>query len=142
MTTNGGNQPQNAYVLGEEILDVAFKDTIIDSMAEKTHSGADTKSFWPSALVVSKIYAGTTSSSKARSLLTDFITASASSDAFATVKDDVPAEFVSDVAIRLLDQFPETLEFLFDPCYYHEHERGTLNCHLRHQVYDINDMLS
>lgn len=116
-------QLAKAYTLGDELIDGDFQDAIIDAIVDKCNSKAsDGQSWFPVGAVVQQIYRHTLKSSKARRLLTDLYITHGSGGWLRVMKqDEIPAEFLFDLAIGFLDRErydPTTKSTL---CEYHQH---------------------
>lgn len=87
-----------AYVLGEELMDVKFKNDVLDTII----ATATEASYYPIGRAVEIIYGGTPPSSPARRLMVDFLVAYASGDHSWTDEfENCPREFLLD-AMKIL----------------------------------------
>lgn len=82
------------YVMGEELMDVKFKNAIVDTIV-----AISIKHTWcPIGEAVSIIYAGTSESSKARRLMVDYCVNNANSDSSWTNEfQNCPKDFLAEV---------------------------------------------
>ena len=126
-------QLANAYILGDILQDVDFKDAVIDAMIDKSSSNAlDGHHWFPVGPVIREIYDNTLESSKARRLLVDLYTHHGDGAWLYNwaAQEDLPKGFLLDLAIALLDkrEKPE-LHPSGSPCEYHEHAPGESFCY-------------
>lgn len=118
-----------AVALAEELMDHAFKDSILDTMtfmAAKLYSRAPDafcQTVLCHALPVRTIYDGTPELSGARKLIIDIF--QRYSWFLAKCEDDLPLQFVKDLALKLLGGRGKPFsEPLADACWYHQHANG------------------
>lgn len=128
-------QLAKAYVLGELLQDVNFKDAVLDAILIKTNSKAsDGQTWFPFGPAFRYIYEGTPESSAARRLLVDLYTYHGHGDWLKGWADkDLPKEFLHDLAIAALTKRPRpsaSLEEEKGACGYHEHQPDPSNCYV------------
>lgn len=90
------------YILGEKLLDVKFKNAVIDAMIDVLRNQPEDDLFIPGPLTVEIIYKGTTEDSLARTLLVDMWAAKAGKSGKADL-DECPPGFAIDLAKAFLD---------------------------------------
>lgn len=127
-------QLAKAYVLGDLLQDGNFKDAVLDAMIERTTSKlSDGKMWFPVGPVIRHIYDNTMKSSEARRLLVDMYTQTGRSDWLRNwaCPEDLPKEFLYDLAIAVLDKRsqPEIPAGSPDPCAYHQHKAHKSICY-------------
>lgn len=133
-------QLAKAYVLGEMLQDVNFKDAVLDAILIKSRSRASDGGCWfPVGPVVPCIYDGTTESSAARRLLVDLYTDHGHGDWLIKYgsQDDLPKQFLLDLAIATLDKRPYPAESRSNgagTCEYHEHPPDPNSCYVNSSV--------
>ena len=113
-----------AFVLGEALLDVAFKDTIIDTLLFRVCSDTGRQVFTAGAEIAKIVYDGTPTESPARQLLIDIYRNHAYEPDMTHVGRDLPHEFLLDVAVALVGKGkPQPLKQLQEKgtCDYHSH---------------------
>ena len=118
-------QLAKAYVLGDYLLDTNFQDAVIDAIIEKTGSKVrDDQCWYPVGTVIRYVYDNTLESNMARKLLVDLYAARGKGSwlrEWAT-EEDLPKEFLFDVAVAVLDLRPQlVLKHKANPCKYHKH---------------------
>ncbi|KAF2166273.1 hypothetical protein M409DRAFT_55126 [Zasmidium cellare ATCC 36951] len=115
----------DAFVLGEELMDTEFKDTVMDSFRAKAQ-GEHGRSFWLSAPeIVHTIYDGTPSSSAARKFVVDIFYNHAES-AVLDKTEEYPTDFLLDLCRKSLSRANRTPmaapgDVYTLSCIYHEH---------------------
>ena len=123
----------SAYALGEEILDTAFKDTVIDALRAKVNSTLGPTMWLSGGEIIKIIYGGTPEGSAARTFLVDIYSFNASKKDLACAFDDAPKDFYFDVAAtrhrmnqRLL---APSISAKPGVCVYHSHRKDE-GCYL------------
>jgi hypothetical protein len=127
-------QLAKAYVLGEMLQDVIFKDAVLDAILAKSRSKAsDGQSWFPVGPAIRYIYEGTPESSAARRLLVDLYTYHGHAEWLTqwANKDDLPKQFLLDLAIATLARRARPPASLAGTCDYHEHLPGSNSCYLK-----------
>lgn len=117
-------QLAKAYVLGDFLQDGSFKDAVLDAFLEKRLSYATDGQQWnPCGPVIRHIYDNTLDSSKARRLLVDIYTENGRGDWLTkwATPEDLPKEFLLDLAVAALDRRTMTVFTPAAQCKYHEH---------------------
>ena len=119
-----------SYLLGEELLDAKFKNTVVDAMLATTCAGElDGGGCCPSQFAIKTLYDGTTTGYKARQLFAEIWAHQTPLSELANGKHGFPYEFLYDVAEVLFNQRSNSLRFSFqyrnNPCRYHEHDQGS-----------------
>ncbi|KAH0528035.1 hypothetical protein TsFJ059_002947 [Trichoderma semiorbis] len=128
-------QLAQAYVLGEFLQDVNFKDTVLDAILIKSRSTAsDGQTWFPLGPAIRCIYEGTRASSAARRLLVDLYNHNGHGDWLKgwADKDDMPKQFLLDLAIAALTERSrpsESLAPVEGTCRYHEHQPDVNSCY-------------
>jgi hypothetical protein len=89
-----------AYVLGEELMDVKFKNDVLDTII----ATAIEASYYPIGEAVAIIYEGTTTSSPGRRLMVDFLVDIAQGPSWMDEFDNCPKEFLVDAMTALVTQ--------------------------------------
>lgn len=129
-------QLAKAYVLGEMLQDVDFKDTVLDAILIKSRSKAsDGQTWFPVGPAIRYIYDGTPESSAARRLLVDLYTYNGRAEWLTqwANKDELPKEFLLDLAVATLAKRPRppaSLAQKAGACEYHEHIPDPNSCYL------------
>lgn len=129
-------QLAKAYVLGEMLQDVTFKDAVLDVILIKCRSKAsDGHNWFPVGPAVRYIYEGTPESSAARRLLVDLYTYYGHAEWLTqwANKDDLPKQFLLDLAIATLEKRPRppaSLALKAGTCEYHEHLPDPNSCYV------------
>lgn len=129
-------QLAKAYVLGEMLQDVNFKDAVLDAILIKSRTRAsDGQTWFPVGPAIRYIYDGTPESSAARRLLVDLYTYNAHADWLTqwANKDELPKEFLFDLAVATLGKRPcppASLAQKAGACEYHEHAPDPNSCYL------------
>ncbi|PNP41617.1 hypothetical protein TGAMA5MH_06546 [Trichoderma gamsii] len=129
-------QLAKAYVLGEMLQDVNFRDAVLDAILVKSRSKAsDGQNWFPVGPAIRYIYEGTPESSAARRLLVDLYTYHGYADWLTqwANKDDLPKQFLLDLAIATLAKRPHPsapLALKAGTCDYHEHLPDSNSCYL------------
>ena len=90
------------YVLGEKLLDVKFKNAVIDAMIDVLVNQPEDDVFIPGPSTIKTIYEGTMEGSLVRTLLVDIWAARAGKSG-KTDLDECPPEFAIDLAKEFLD---------------------------------------
>jgi hypothetical protein len=90
------------YVLGEKLLDMKFKNAVIDALIEVLENDPEDNCFLPDYDIINTIYEGTTEGSPARTLLVDMWQGRATPSCKAAL-DECPPEFTMDLAKVFLD---------------------------------------
>ncbi|PNP57774.1 hypothetical protein THARTR1_01932 [Trichoderma harzianum] len=127
-------QLAKSYALGEFLQDINFKDAALDAILIKTRSKAsDGQSWIPFGSTIRHIYEGTPESSAARRLFVDLYTYHGHGDWLTNWanKDDLPKQFLLDLAIAVLTQRSRPSNSLAQDkgaCEYHEH--GPNSCYV------------
>lgn len=88
-----------AYTLGETLLDTKFQDAAMDAIICKLRGRSGYTFYGIGAEIINMIYEGTTAESPARLLLMDIYTIHANEAQIRRLKNEVPADFVHDIAI-------------------------------------------
>jgi hypothetical protein len=117
-------QLAKACVLGDKLQDGDFQDVIIDAIVDKCKSEAsDGRTWFPVGPVIQQVYDNTLESSKARRLLTDlYISHGSGSWLREWIKqDEIPRDFLFDVAIGFLDRRIDDPTKNSTLCEYHQH---------------------
>ncbi|PTB42335.1 uncharacterized protein TrAFT101_008577 [Trichoderma asperellum] len=133
-------QLAQAYVLGEMLQDVNFKDAVLDAILIKSRSTASDGLCWyPVGPAIRCIYEGTPESSAARRLLVDMYTCHGHEEWLTewANEDDLPKQFLLDLAIAALKKRPQPPESLAEKvgtCEYHEHLPGSNSCYMYFSV--------
>ncbi|KAL6900427.1 hypothetical protein GGI43DRAFT_383903 [Trichoderma evansii] len=131
-------QLAKSYALGEMLQDVNFKDAVLDAMLAKSRfKQSDGRSWFPVGPAIRCIYEGTPESSAARRLLVDMYTYSGHGEWLTewANKDDLPKQFLLDLAIALLKKRLHPLVALkVGTCEYHEHLPDPNSCYLNCSV--------
>lgn len=133
-------QLAKAYALGEMLQDVNFKDAVLDAILIKSQSEAsDGRNWYPVGPAIRCIYEGTPESSAARRLLVDMYTYHGHGDWLTewASKDDLPKQFLLDLAIAALQKRPrppESLAHKAGTCEYHEHLPDPNSCYVNCSV--------
>lgn len=126
-------QLSKAYVLGEFLQDINFKDAVLDAMIVKSSSEASDGQMWfPGGSVIRYIYEGTPESSAARRLLVDMYTYHGDGDWLKEEANDPPKQFLLDLAIAVLTKRSRPFKSLGSGkggCEYHEHQPDPNNCY-------------
>ncbi|KAH7184112.1 hypothetical protein BKA60DRAFT_644336 [Fusarium oxysporum] len=127
-------QLANAFILGDMLQDGNFQDTVMDAMMDKTASeAADGKHWYPVGPVIRLIYENTLESSKARLFLVDMYTLHGQGHWLTewAVQEDLPRDFLLDVAASLLEHRPQPLSYylVLGSCRYHQHEPEVRACY-------------
>ncbi|KAM0459399.1 hypothetical protein ACHAPV_005586 [Trichoderma viride] len=129
-------QLAKAYVLGEMLLDISFKNAVLDAILIKSRSKASDGHRWfPVGPAIRCIYEGTLESSAARRLLVDMYTYHGYGEWLTqwASKDDLPKQFLLDLAIATLAKRPRPLASLAPKagaCEYHEHLPNSNSCYV------------
>ncbi|KAM0244828.1 hypothetical protein ACHAQJ_010712 [Trichoderma viride] len=126
-------QLAKAYALGEMLQDVNFKDAVLDAIMIKSRSKAsDGRCWYPIGPAIRYIYEGTPESSAARRLLVDMYTYQGRGEWLTewVNKDDLPKEFLLDLAIAALNKRPQPLAHKKGSCEYHEHLPDPNSCYM------------
>ncbi|KAK1249986.1 hypothetical protein MKX08_009989 [Trichoderma sp. CBMAI-0020] len=129
-------QLAKAYVLGEMLQDVNFKDAVLDAILIKSRSKAsDGRTWFPVGPAIRCIYEGTPASSAARRLLVDLYTYHGCGDWLTkwANKDDLSKEFLLDLAVAILAKRPRPaapLTLTAGACKYHEHLPDPNSCYV------------
>lgn len=129
-------QLAKSYALGEMLQDVNFKDAILDAILIKARSKtSDGRSWSPIGPAIRYIYEGTPESSAARRLMVDLYTYHGQGDWLTkwASKDDLPKQFLLDLAIAVLAKRPQPLSSLapkVGTCEYHEHLPDPNSCYV------------
>ncbi|CAH0030527.1 unnamed protein product [Clonostachys rhizophaga] len=121
-----------AYVLGDLLQDGNFKDAVLDAMIEKTTSRlSDGKTLFPVGPVIRHIYDNTMESSEARRLLVDLYTQHGQGDWLRkqACPEDLPKEFLYDLAVAVLDKRDPLWGSTPEPCAYHQHKADKSICY-------------
>jgi hypothetical protein len=122
-----------AYIMGDMLQDGNFKDAVLDAMAEKGKSKASDGNHWhPVGPVIRAIYDNTRASSEARRFLVDTYTNFANGKWLRDwgAEEDLPKEFLLDLAIAVLDRRPQpNSPPSTDACAYHQHAPGIMFCY-------------
>lgn len=117
---NEFRQLAQCYVLGESLLDTKFQNAVIDAIYSKLRDGSGTTFHEIGAEVVTIIYKGTVAESPARLLMVDIFTSHANKDQMREVVEDVPAEFLQDLAIAFARQKTRSVSKIeYKPSSYH-----------------------
>ncbi|KAM0515288.1 hypothetical protein ACHAPE_006245 [Trichoderma viride] len=130
-------QLAKAYVLGEMLQDVNFKDAVLDAILAKSRSKAsDGQRWFPVGPAIRYIYEGTPESSAARRLLVDLYAYHGYAEWLTqwANKDDLPKQFLLDLAIATLAKRPRppaSLALKAGACDYHEHLPDSNSCYLK-----------
>ena len=115
-----------AIALGEELMDKAFEHSVLDVMvyAAGTFSNKEVaREVMCHALPVQVIYDGTPEGSGARNLILDIF--KRHKDFLEQCDDDLPPEFLKDLAMKLLKGEDKDKSGLAEnPCWYHQHAEG------------------
>jgi hypothetical protein len=90
------------YVLGEKLLDVKFKNAVIDAMSDVLENQPEDDVFIPGPLTIETVYEGTPKGSPARALLVDMWAVKAGKFGKADL-DECPPEFAIDLAKEFLE---------------------------------------
>ena len=93
-----------AYVLGEELLDTDFKDTVIDVLCAKTRSPLGHTIWLGSGRRTATIYSGTPEDSVARRFLRDVFVSHAAAVDIVIISRDARKEFLVDVLVFMADR--------------------------------------
>lgn len=112
------------YVLGDLLQDGNFKDAALDAILEKASAKAsDGRTWYPVGPVVRHIYDNTVDSSKARRLLVDLYTQYGHGEWLRkwAEPEDLPKQFLHDLATEVLDKRAKTMAPPGDACRYHQH---------------------
>jgi hypothetical protein len=129
-------QLAKAYALGELLQDVNFKDAVLDAILIKSRSKAsDGRNWFPVGPAIRYIYEGTPETSAARRLLVDLYTYHGHGEWLTewANQDDLPKQFLLDLAIAVLAKRPHPLESMADKkgaCEYHEHLPDPDSCYV------------
>jgi hypothetical protein len=86
------------YVLGEELMDVKFKNDVLDTII----ATATEACYYPIGEAVAIIYEGTTTSSPGRRLMVDFLVEIAEDSSRMDEFDNCPKEFLVDAMKALV----------------------------------------
>lgn len=126
----------NAYAVGEKLIDIDFKDTVIDAFRAKIKS-LDAGTVWEVAPeVVRIIYSSTPRDSPARRLIVDLYYGHGSLSDL-TAGDDLPSDFLlelSRVGLSHIGKRPVSNA----RCEYHEHKTGLDNtCYIDRQAFAL-----
>ncbi|KAL6791951.1 hypothetical protein J3E68DRAFT_442661 [Trichoderma sp. SZMC 28012] len=134
-------QLAKAYALGEFLQDVNFRDAVLDAMLIKSRSkvSEDGRIWFPGGPAIRYIYEGTPESSAARRLLVDLYTYHGHGDWLKgwAVKDDMPKQFLLDLAIAALTERSRPSASLAKEkgaCEYHEHRPDPHSCYKNHSA--------
>lgn len=128
-------QLAKAYVLGEMLQDVNFKDAVLDAILIKSRSKvSDGQTWFPIGAPIRYIYEGSPESSAARRLLVDLYAYHGKAEWLThwENKDDWPKQFLLDLAIAALAKRHCPPVPLAKPgaCEYHEHIPDPNSCYL------------
>ncbi|KAL7912615.1 hypothetical protein GGI35DRAFT_256867 [Trichoderma velutinum] len=126
-------QLAKAYALGEFLGDINFKDAVLDVILIKSRSKAsDGRSWFPVGPAIRFIYEGTPETSAARRLLVDLYTYHGQGEWLTQWSDqeDLPKQFLLDLAIAALTKRPHPLAQAKGTCEYHEHLPDPNSCYL------------
>lgn len=135
-------------VLGDRLQDLDFQDAAVDAILDKSRSS--TMNGQAIAPTVNYVYENTLEDSKARKLLVDFYVCRGNED---WLRDsdglrDLPAEFISDLAIALLQRRgkPDSGDpaYMTDTCVYHNHDCTSRACYKKKfpEIYPISQLAS
>lgn len=127
-------QLANAFILGDMLQDGSFQDAVMDAMMDKTVSeAADGRKWYPVGPVIRLIYENTLGSSKARLFLVDMYTFYGHGFWLLdwAVQEDLPKEFLLDLAVSLLDKRPRPQSggLVQESCRYHQHKPDISACY-------------
>lgn len=117
----------NCIVLGEALLDVKFKDTVIDALAKKSASSSKLLFKGPVALqAVTTIYDGTPTGSKAREFFVDLAFRVFSPLGFHELQPNLPREFLEEYSMactiyKKVESINEFAPWKSHKCWYHSH---------------------
>ena len=108
------------YVLGEELMDIALKNDVLDTII----ATATEANCYPNGKVIAAIYDGTPSSSPARRLMVDFYSILARNKSWADEFENCPKDFLVDVmkALVMSRAIDDKRPWLEDSRLYHEGE--------------------
>ena len=125
-----------AYVLGEQMGDINFKDAVIDAIVDKSNTATTDKKRWsPVGPVIRCIYDNTPETSPARQLLVDLYAVSGRSKWLHTwaKKSDLTKDFLYDLSIALFKQKQDPTgkrdKPTYGTCVYHQHPPGLEFCY-------------
>ncbi|KAL0260913.1 hypothetical protein SLS55_004605 [Diplodia seriata] len=121
----------HAYILGDALLDSAFKNAAVDALIKRVHE----TNCYPCALAA-LIYTNTSgSASPLRRLLVDFYAYAYKREWFvggdrSLDMEDGPREFFRDVLVKVVKvkeiEEPDEFPWMLDACQYHDHPDGVI----------------
>ncbi|KAF2177423.1 hypothetical protein K469DRAFT_677454 [Zopfia rhizophila CBS 207.26] len=91
----------HAYVLGEELMDIDFKNAVMDSYVLYARGSSQTKRYYPTNEDIRILYEGTRESSPIRQFLVDIWTYRGKHE-WVKSDPDLPKDFLMDVTTALL----------------------------------------
>lgn len=130
-----------SYVLGDVIIDVMFKDTIIDALQAKVKSTSG-HTLWPcGGEIIQVIYDSTLEGSPLRRFIVQVYAYHAGQVELASALESAPKEFFYDILVaeRLIRTPRPLKDFLvFWQCVYHSHGL-TGDCYMKENEKEISD---
>lgn len=121
-----------AYILGEKLQDVDFKDAVIDAMISRAGTKTDDgRQLYPGPHAVKTLYESTTESSPVRQLMVDYYAFHAPEELLRKNKE-LPADFFRDLSFAFAARRNQAIEsppLRVDKCYYHAHKKGGSPCY-------------
>ncbi|CAK1363184.1 unnamed protein product [Cercospora beticola] len=118
-----------AYVLGDQLLDVAFKDAAVDAFGQETLKLYEGIRYLPGAIPRHLLYENSLPTAPLRRLVVRRLTMFQNAS---NIKEDEPSAFLHDVIQALVHRDTPTVDDFVQEladCKYHEHEAGAENCY-------------